>query len=106
MISIDVTVDLNVRIDEDAEPIDEQLGAVMEELVKLADSDCGISDPAVSYDSDLRLVTIEVVAESDDFDDAVVTADSCIRSAIHAAGGATPGWTVERLSQKAELADA
>lgn len=106
MISLDVTMEVNVRIDEEAEPIDEQLGAVMDELVKLADGNCGISDPAISYDSERKLVTIEVVAENEDFDDAVLTANSCIRSAIHAAGGATPGWAVEKRSQKAELADA
>lgn len=91
---------------EDVETIQEHVGLVMEELVKLSLTDCGIADPAVSLDLSDNTVVIEVLAFGDGFDETVAAADSCIRAAIHSAGGATPTWNVEKRSQRAELVTA
>lgn len=108
MIEVELTMELHLSVAEEVDnlTVDDHLGLVMEELVKLAARDCGIADPAISFDRSQGIVTIEVSAADGDFDQAVVVADSCIRTAIHAAGGATPGWTLEKRSQHAELADA
>jgi hypothetical protein len=91
---------------EDVDTIQKHVSLVMEELVKLSHTDCGISDPAVSLDLSDNTVIIEVIAFGDGFDETVTMADSCIRSAIHSAGGSTPTWNVEKRSQRAELVTA
>lgn len=65
-----------------------------------------VADSAVSLDLDNRRVEIEVIGLGPSFDEAAETADAAIRSAIHAAGGATPGWVVVTQEKHAELVDA
>jgi hypothetical protein len=78
----------------------------MAELLKLEET-CHISDTAVSMEADTSTVQIEVVANGDTFEAADELANSCVRAAIHATGGATLAWrnyvTQER---RAELVDA
>jgi hypothetical protein len=107
MIALEVRMDLRVTsVGMDSMPLDEELNRVMEELVRLSATDCGIDDPALSHDANLGMVTVEVTVTAEDFDKAVETADACIRTAIHAAGGHTPGWNLEKRSQHAELVGA
>lgn len=79
---------------------------LMEELVKLVDSDCGIADPAVSVDLGSGTAQIELVASADSFDEAVALADASVRTAAHAAGWSTAGWNVIKQSQRAERVEA
>jgi hypothetical protein len=65
---------------------------IMGELVDLADSDPNMDDPAISLDLVEESVLFELTARGEDFDAAWSHALACLRSAIHAAGGATPGW--------------
>jgi hypothetical protein len=62
-------------------------GRVMQELL-----DLGVEDPAIGVDLEKREVSMSLVAEGELPEDAVATAMGTIRAAIHAAGGATPGW--------------
>jgi len=86
----------------DQEGLERDCATIMEELQKLSTSGCRISDPAVSLDMQNSMVTLEVEAAGEDFDDALSVAESCFRSAIHAAGGFTPTWDVEKTAQRAE----
>ncbi len=107
MISIGFSIDLLATpIGSEPIPLVEEVDLVMEHLVDLVESGCGVTDPAVSLDETTNVVSVEVQVVGEDFDDAVQLASSCVRSAIHAAGGHTPGWTVEQTSQRAELIQA
>jgi hypothetical protein len=76
---------------------------LMVELQHLAETDCGVSDPALSADHATRILTVEIVARAADFDGAVSIADSALRSAAHAAGWNTPGWELRQQSKQADL---
>ncbi|GAB4067786.1 hypothetical protein GCM10028777_24920 [Angustibacter speluncae] len=75
-----------------AEQLERAAGEIMNALLELEETGCGIHNPAVSADLIRSVVTIEVDGEADDFEAAQALIDSCIRSAIHKVGGATPGW--------------
>lgn len=91
----------------------EHADSVMEELLLLEAKD-NIMDSAVSADHAANQVTIELVGCGSDGMDALLHGITAMRSAIHAAGGATPHWptgidqwiVVEQSSSVAELADA
>ncbi|MDR0342932.1 MAG: hypothetical protein LBI49_07375 [Nocardiopsaceae bacterium] len=51
-------------------------------------------DYAVSSDAGDSTAVFEITADASDEMDALAGAVSWVRAAIHAAGGATPGWTV------------
>lgn len=95
MISIDFSLTLVVGGFDSEDELRAELGRVMDELINLQESGCGIEDPAMSLDMSGPLLTIELVAEGSDFTEAQHRADSCARAAIHAAGGATPHWHYE-----------
>lgn len=67
-----------------------QVDTVMEELLRL---DAG--DPAIGLRLTAREVEISVIVESESLDDAEGRGNGMIRAAIHAAGGATPGWEID-----------
>lgn len=71
-----------------AENLDKATDAVMDCLISLEDD--GLHDSDMTTDLAAGTVEISITATADTFDDAVSRADSMIRSAIHAAGGATP----------------
>lgn len=100
MIEIDYSADFTVLGDCD---LSNQCDRVMSELVGLDKADCGIHDPAVSLDSKSGVITIEVVSFGVDIDAATAEADSCIRTAIHATGGATPNWAFSKRAQRVSL---
>jgi hypothetical protein len=60
---------------------------VMEEFLTLR-----VDDPGIGVDLQRREVSIGLVAQGEGFEDAVAAGMNAIRTAIHAAGGATPGW--------------
>ena len=75
----------------DAEIVEGHLDDVMAELLELA----GVEDPSIELDAsgeDIR-VTFMIVVEAEDTFSAVSTAQAAIRTAVHAAGGNTPGWS-------------
>ena len=66
---------------------------VMEELLRLEDRDADISDPSVTTTGVGRgTITISLLILSGDEVEALDRALTVIRSAVHAAGGATPFW--------------
>ena len=61
-----------------------------EELVEL-----GVDDPAIGGRLGVGEVEVSVSVDADSLDDAQAEGSATIRSAIHAAGGATPGWRID-----------
>lgn len=104
-VQIGVEAEFDYETDAGENPSD-LFDRLMDELVNLAGTDCGISDPAVSIDLGKGQALIELVASAATFDEAVAVADSCVRSAAHAAGWSTAHWTVAKNSQRAERVDA
>ena len=78
--------------DMDRSQLEAVAGKLMEELLALEDAGCGIHSSAVSADLGASQIAIEVSVDADSKTTAVSVAQSCIRAAVHAAGGATPGW--------------
>jgi len=70
-----------------SEDVEEFFGRVMQDFI-----DVGVEDPAVGVDLEKREASFALIAEGERPEDAVAAAIGTIRTAIHAAGGATPGW--------------
>ena len=84
--------------------LDEHTDRVMEELLAIEDDQ--LTDSAVGVDLGTGHVEIEVTARARTFEDALTVADGAMRTAIHAAGGATPNWQVIQIALRAELVEA
>ena len=69
-----------------------QVDGVMQALVDLEEVDQRLSDSSVSLDLGEMRVVIEVDVAGGDYQECVSHALGAIRTAIHAAGGATPQW--------------
>lgn len=107
-ISMAVEARFTLNLDEDAsrDVVVSHVDDVMTELIKLSETDCPISDPAVSLDLGRKEVLVELRADGGDFDEVAALVDSCLRSAIHAAGGRTPDWAVKSQQHQELLAPA
>jgi hypothetical protein len=82
---------------EDPDQLEAHLDAVMEELLAL-----GATDPDIGASLAQRQVEISVaVVGVADPEEAVRRAGALIRTAIHAAGGATPDWPAPKRPRKA-----
>lgn len=102
MIAVHLTREFLVHGEDD---LDAHADKVMEQLLAL-ESD-SVRDADVSGSLTDATIQISVYAVGESFDDAADVADSTIRSAIHAAGGATPNWEpVQKLVAAADLVDA
>ncbi len=77
-------------------------GQLMDELLALETAGCGIHSSAVSLDLDDHVVEIEVSVDHDDEETAQAVGQSCIRAAVHAAGGGTASWDVAPEQVEAE----
>jgi len=67
-------------------------GNLMEQLLALENAGCGIHSAAVSADLGTSEVQVEVSVDADSKEIGLSVAQSCIRAAIHATGGATLDW--------------
>jgi hypothetical protein len=73
--------------------LEAQLDEVMAQLLELEESpDLQVTDSDISATLADGRVEISVVIEADSLDKATVVGHGAIRSAVHAAGGHTPGW--------------
>jgi hypothetical protein len=82
---------------------DEMTDRVMEELLKLE-----VEDPSVGGSLTSGEVQISLTIEASSKKEAISKTNGLIRTAIHAAGGATPGWPTFRSegTPHAKLVDA
>jgi hypothetical protein len=67
---------------------------VVDQLAMIDDNTAEFLDYAVSSDASDGTVTFEITADAEDELQAVAGAVSWVRTAVHAAGGSTPGWNV------------
>lgn len=73
------------------------LGDVMEQLLACGD----VTDPSIGFSRETYEVEFEVIVDASDPLDCVCKASALIRSAIHGANIATPGWpTAEQISDE------
>jgi hypothetical protein len=80
---------------------------VMEELLHLEDCNSDFTDSAVSTDAAANTIRIELLILHADPTTALKRALDLIRTAAHAAGGATPDWpTVSDLPNQVRIAKA
>ncbi len=70
----------------------EAVESLTEALADLEDCNRSLLDSTLSADKSTNQVVVEVSIEADSIDQALDEGQSCIRAAIHAAGGGTPGW--------------
>lgn len=68
---------------------------IMSELLSIERTDPLLRDASIGLDVAKREVEISLASEAQSFDEAVHHMTGSIRAAIHAAGGATPGWCNE-----------
>ncbi|MGH2790205.1 MAG: hypothetical protein ACRDJ0_04385 [Actinomycetota bacterium] len=73
-----------------SERAEEELDLVMDNLLRI-----NAEDPAIGVDTSEGQVEISVTVEAERLDDAVQIGGVVIGTAIHAAGGHTPGWEVD-----------
>jgi hypothetical protein len=95
--SVNLTVGITGRVIGHGGPdqLDAHLDRVMDELEKL---DAG--SPSIDATLANGTVDISVGVQADSWDDAVKLGLDTIRTAIHAAGGATPDWPTELSPQE------
>lgn len=72
--------------------VSDEAEAIMSSLLDLESVDTRLSDSAVGADLASMKLDVEVTVEGMDYQDCLNHALLSIRTAIHAAGGATPGW--------------
>ena len=89
METVRASVSFHVTSDID---LDSHLDEVMSALMALEKADSRISDSDFDATVSSGLVRINSSALAETFDEATALAMATIRSAIHAAGGFTPGW--------------
>jgi hypothetical protein len=95
-------VAIQVRFTGDLSGLEKLLDAVMDELVKLHATDPSIGGTLPDGDVELSLAV-----EAETLEEATGSAFGTIRTAIHAAGGGTPGWPEFRgEGVRAQLVDA
>jgi hypothetical protein len=72
-------------------------GQMTEQLATIDDQTPELLDYAVSSDDAAHTIVFELTVDADDEMQALAGALSWVRTAVHAAGGSTPGWSVGSL---------
>ncbi len=75
-----------------SESLERHLDGVMDALMELEEADPCLSDADLSARVADRTAEFSITVECDEVEDAAHKGLSTIRTAIHAADGATPGW--------------
>lgn len=76
----------------DAESLINHVDSVMENLVDLETCNEGLLDSTVGIDASTGMFEAEVTIDAHHAEEAFSLGMSCLRSAIHKAGGHTPDW--------------
>lgn len=92
MITVPLRFHLTVTTTADDADLSEHVGCVMAELLKLVDCDEKLMDPSVALDLSSGHVEVELLVVAETVGMAADHGDTAIHTAIHAAGGFTPGW--------------
>lgn len=87
-----LAVRLAVTGDIDADGLLDQVDEITQHLTELEDCTPGLLDNSIGIDTSTGMFEAEITIEADKAEDAFSAGMSCLRSAIHAAGGSTPDW--------------
>ncbi len=90
-VGVTYSVMIGLRIIGDLDHLQDSIDQVMDELVKLTEVDETLYDPSIGADLVAGEVEFSLSVDADE-DEAIPKALGAIRTAIHAAGGGTPGW--------------
>jgi hypothetical protein len=90
-----VTVEGVVLGTSDTDQLDAHLDQVMEELLRL-----GAADPSINATLATGAVEVSIAVDAPTFEKAAETGLATLRTAVHAAGGATPDWPTELPPQR------
>jgi hypothetical protein len=83
-----------------------RLDPLMEALLRLEAADAAIEDPELAADLGTCGLDVQMTVEAEDPAAAMVKALATLRAAIHAVGGATPGWETTTAIMHVEPAEA
>lgn len=95
-----LSVEGHATSDDPTDDLQADLDAVMDELMTLDD----VEDPFIFLDSSTNNVAFELVVEGENADDGFARAMTLLRTALHAGGIGTSGWSKgERHSKVVEV---
>lgn len=86
-----VQIDLHYMTDS-SDDLASEVEAVVDHLIDLEACTPGLLDSTVGLDMGARTLEVQITIEADTGGAALDQAVACLRSAIHTAGGSTPGW--------------
>jgi len=89
-----IEIDLRYEAGPHDDPASE-VESIVEHLIDLEPCTAGLLDSTVGMDLAARTVKVELTVEAGSAGAALDLAVSYLRTAIHAAGGSTPGWENE-----------
>ena len=84
---------------------DERLDKLMSALLDVEAGDNAISDPDIAASLANGYVDVQMIAQAADPAEAATKALCAVRTAIHAIGGATPGWETSKGTMRIEPAE-
>jgi hypothetical protein len=87
-------------------PFEPRLGPLMDALLDLEAADAAVEDPDLVADLSTGRVEVQMAVAAADPAAAMVKALATLRAAIHAIGGATPGWETALAVMHVAPADA
>jgi hypothetical protein len=83
-----------VRVSITGGTLRDAIAQVTDQLAEIDEHTPAFLDFAVSADATNNAAVFEITADATDELEAITGALSWVRAAIHAAGGATPGWSI------------
>lgn len=91
MIKYGIQVELRAQTEAN-DDLAAEVEAIVEHLIDLEDCTPGLRDSTVGLDVAAETVDVDLTIEAKTAGEALDLAVGCLRTAIHAAGGSTPGW--------------
>jgi hypothetical protein len=90
----EAVIPIHVTLADPAVTLGDAIDQVTDQLALIDERTPALLDYAVSSDATDNTAVFEVTVDADDEIEALAGAVSWVRAAIHATGGATPGWSV------------
>jgi hypothetical protein len=102
----EAVIPIRVALSDPEADLGDAIGAVTDQLALVDESTPELVDYAVSSDAEDGTALFEITVDAADDLQALAAAVSWVRTAIHATGGDTPGWTLEGSASVAILTSA
>lgn len=100
-------VEIELRYSGSSDDSPSEVEVIVDHLIDLEECTPGLLDSTVGLDMGAQTIEVQITIEADTGGAALDQAVACLRSAIHAAGGSTPGWEdgVEEMGRIAYVID-